>query len=237
MREQRLPKRVLQIAGLLILSMCAVFGIQAAVGSSPATTFINPDAGKSDAERRQLHTDARANFDQKYRAWLDDFIKSGNDPRSLERIEISASYPEPLPDLDSAAKDAELIVRGVAKSVRFEPYGGAYVTLEVQQTVKGNSASKEIVIHQAGGPMPWRDYKSGYLAVGENEWLLLPGEEALLLLSSDRQPGTYRVQSFTGTYLVNAQRRVSALEGNPFAAELDNLPVDVASALVGNAAN
>jgi hypothetical protein len=176
----------------------------------------NPEAGLSDAQRYAMHSALRAKGEAKARAWRQAFIASHRDPRGLRQVHMLAMF-EPGPStLQGAVADADLIVIARVESVRFDDQSGAFVMLGVERTLKG-SAGHQIEVTEIGGPEIAQDGVSGVLKVAENAPLLLPGDRAMLFLKQGSIFGTagYRVQSFTGTYMLN-NGRVRALAGNQF---------------------
>ena len=211
-------RRLFRLAVIAPVAFLVVLLVQLA-SAQTSTQIPNPEEGLSDAERRERHERGWREFEVQYQQWLADFSKSGVNPQSLDQRGIDASYVEPLQDLPSAVELADLIVTGVVKSLRFEAFTGTFVTLSVEDSLKG-SVGAEVVVHLQGGPMPERDYKAGYLAVAENEIYLFEGDRVLLLLSKS-EGSVYEPLSFTGTYKIDTRGQIVAVEENPFKSNME----------------
>ncbi|MBI2776287.1 MAG: hypothetical protein HYX57_03320 [Chloroflexi bacterium] len=195
-----------------------------AIGADNLKQWVNTEAGKSDAEKAKEFEQGRQAFQAKYEAWLADFVAQGRDPRKLQRVEMLATALDPQLDLSAAVAKASAIVAARVDSVEFLPSATSIVTLSVTQTAKGDSV-KTIRILQAGGPAPDPNWGEDTLSFAESDPLLLPGDEAVLFLEGPDSDGIYSVQSFTGSYAIK-DGRPRALEGNPFAGQVDALTVD-----------
>ncbi len=180
--------------------------------------IVDPLAGKSNQERMVAIQDSKKEFTARYAAWLADFAASGRDPRSLKRVEMLVTALDPQPDLATAVRNASAIVRVHAESVEFNASGSAVVTLSVTGSAKG-TPGRSIRIVQAGGPAPDAQWGIGTLGYAASDPLLLPGDDAVLFLEGPYADGSYGVQSYTGSYLVN-DGKLEAVEGNPFRAEI-----------------
>ena len=208
----------------------ATLVVAALLGTAAVATASTPDVPETvdiehmtDAEELVASTAGRNEFHARYRAWLDEFIASGSDPRDLPQSPIMAYYMPPLTDLPSAIGEATSVVVGTASSVSFHHGGGATVTFVVDRTLKGELGDS-VTIEQGGGPMPNPDWESGTLAYAENAPLLLPGDRAILLLEP-ADGGAWWVQSFTGIYRIEGPV-VRALDGNPFRGDVDGMPLE-----------
>lgn len=174
-----------------------------------------PRAALPPAERQAAEQAAFEQFQQRRAAWIEAFQASGRDARDLPRAALLASYAPPKPTVAAAADAAARVVSGRVESVRFTPSGTA--------TVFRASDGTAVELVQNGGPEPAENFVDGTLAYAENAPLLLPGDDAVLVL--ERGPGgTLEIQSWTGLYVVR-DGRVTAVEGNPFKASVDGRTV------------
>jgi hypothetical protein len=180
---------------------------------------IDPTAAAATAAAGNAGTELA---DKNYELWLEDFYRSGIDPRSLEWVELLGDFGPPVDTLDKAVDAAALIVSGMATNVEFLPgahgLGEARVTFAVDAVVKGAGlmSDNEAVVVFGGGPHPDPTGESkalmGYFAPAP---LLLEGDQAVLLLkSSGKSPGTYvAVPSYGVNKVVSST--VTATEGSP----------------------
>jgi hypothetical protein len=221
-----------RVAGIAI---GAVTGLALAAGVYAVTANLqteeskgepaqNPCYGLSDSECHALITDSEKQFEARLAAWLAEFNSKDIDLRALPTAPLNATYGPTYTDLDSAIGAADVIVLGVAKSVKFEPQW-ASVTLLVEQALKGSPAA-EITIRQGGGPEPYPDWDSVVLGIAEADPLLFPGDRALLFLNYGDLEKTYEVQPVSGHYRLDAHSKVAPLELNPFAVSLDGLALE-----------
>jgi hypothetical protein len=176
-------------------------GIQVAPEKKPA----NPDVGKSDEQRLAEHKAAHAQQGK----FLQDFVASGKDPRALERLSVR-SYGAPVRTLDESVGRASHIIAGAVTNVSYTdgengslPRSQANVT--IRQLVKGEASQPEITVFQLGGPVP---SNGGRLAQLETDELLLPGDEVVLLLTSE--DGQFR--ALPGSGIIFFQNGVAAPE-------------------------
>lgn len=147
---------------------------------------------------------AIAAFQGVYKDWLEDFKKSGVDPRTLAWGELGGLYETSPETVDAAVRESRLVISGVATSVDFRAGGSlpqTVVTFKVDEVLKGDVGGT-IQLVFGGGPMPgpeiqnFEDARIGYWAV---EPLLLPGDEAILLLKDYRGNETgLAPQAWTG---------------------------------------
>jgi hypothetical protein len=205
----------------LIVAAAIALGIRQFTASSEPK---NPCADLADAECQELQSKLRAEFDRKFVVWVEEFNKENIDLRALPRAYSLAFYLPPLPGLPVSLGQADVVVVGTAEAVYFTPTD-AHVTVAVEQSLKGVTAGT-ITVLQSAGPTPFPSWDEPTLGYSENEPLLLPGDRALLFLEYDASAEAYRVQSFTGHYLINPDGKLSALEGNPFGASVNGQTVD-----------
>ena len=122
-----------------------------------------------------------------YREWLEGFKASGVDPATLPRSDMGGLYASGPQTIDEAVSSAVLIVSGVVTDVEFravDHWAQAFVTFEVKEVIKGE-AGPTLNLVFGGGPMPAahsESYKDAALGQWDVEPLVLPGDEAVLLL-------------------------------------------------------
>jgi len=220
--------RIIALAGGLLsglLLAVAVLQMSAADEPTPGAKEPDPCKGQTDEECNHTIDTLRSEGNAKVVKWVEDFIASGQDPRSLPRSFITALPAPPVPTLDHAVEDADRIVMGEVIGVEFEVvedtsgpatvWGTAHVSVE--STLKGDEA-KEVMVRQSGGPWPDADMKA-VLAYSEATPYLLKGDRVLLFLKEDELG--YSAQVWTGTYLVDEEDRLDAVTGNPFEASVE----------------
>lgn len=103
--------------------------------------------------------------------------------------------------------------------------GRALVTFEVDETLKADGEIADAITLQfGGGPVQHpHDRNRAVLAYLEPAPLLLPGDEALLLLH-ETEEGRYEVQLATGVNRI-ANAAVQSLEGSPLSDHFDDRPL------------
>ena len=106
-------------------------------------------------------------------------------------IKVSTWSPG-SPSLGSAAIQASVIVHGFVQTVHFvgNPSGGMpqmTASIGVRDVGKGSVAGTTIVVRQSGGPVA-RPGNRGALVRLEDEELILPGDEVVLLLTRSQGP-------------------------------------------------
>lgn len=200
---------------LLAGSLAAVTATASTVKPAPTP---NPDDALRPAQRNVLYQGIEADVQHRYASWLASPAATGLDLRALPRRPMAGSYPPGQPDLASARQRADRIVLGTVSSVGFRP-NGTLLQVQVDRTVKGQ-AGPAVLVFTGGGLFPDADFVHASLSIAESAPLLLPGDRAVLLLQdTGRVDGALEVQPFTGEY-VSTAGRVTALPGNPFAADV-----------------
>lgn len=169
------------ITAVVVAAAVAAGQIQAQLGE-PSKQLPDPWAGLSDAQRAEIVAAAHARNDE----YLQNFIRTGQDPRSLPRLEVPAYAASP-PSLRDAVAESTLIGTGRVMSVNFapNPSGGmplATSSVALDRVVKGEPVPT-LTIVQLGGPVAQET--GGALAQLNNDELLLPGDDVVLFLGRD----------------------------------------------------
>ena len=151
-------------------------GIQVA----PEKQFVNPDAGLTDEQRMQRVKDARSRQAEFVKA----FNASRADPRSLRKVTIQA-HAGSAGSLEEAADRANLIAVGTVKAVEFRPEDAdgparSLATVSLREVLKGPTGLTSVAVTQTGGSA--LSAEGPVLVQISNSELLLPGDEALLML-------------------------------------------------------
>ncbi|HEX6029992.1 MAG TPA: hypothetical protein VFY90_01090, partial [Tepidiformaceae bacterium] len=183
----------------------------------------DPDAGLTPEERLAKHAALRTESDMLRAQFLEDFQRSGTDPRRLERVPIDVDYDVPASSLQQAISDAEIVVLGRVKSVEFRYEGNGiivnYLTVDVEQTFKGTRSSGTITVAQLGGPeqiFHGDGSQHTVLAETPGDPLLFEGDEAFLLLVPAQAQGIFQSSGpFVSQYRVDGGQ-LRAVDGNPF---------------------
>ncbi|HEX7158282.1 MAG TPA: hypothetical protein VF214_04685 [Edaphobacter sp.] len=199
--------------GLLVAAVAA--------NSAPSKPGPNPEAGMTDQQRLAIRDAAHARNAQ----YLNDFVAQGRDPHSLPVIQVG-TYGAPVSTLNAAVSASDEIAHVRVRGVNFanDPSGGmptATTTLDVIGSVKGAS-STVLVIHQVGGPV-WQA-PGGALAELDTDPLLLPGDEAIVMLKRDSSGFMRPLIGVGVTFVKNG--RVQAEDANPFGAILTGHTAD-----------
>lgn len=204
----------------LVLVAASLLGGNSVLGSSGNKVPNNPEAGLSDSQRQALHNAAHARNSQ----FLREFVSGGRDPHSLPAIRVE-TYAAPPLTLASALSAADTIVQGRVRTVTFvdNPSGGmpiATATVDVTRNIKG-STSAVITVQQLGGPVAHGS--SGALAEFDTDQLLLPGDEAILMLKAVGE--VFHPLPGAGVNLIE-NGQVEAEASNPFGALFTGRSVD-----------
>jgi hypothetical protein len=196
----------LGIAVIVVAAATAAMGVTAiaSIVASDKNT-IDPWVGFTDQQKQAAVDQAH----QRNVQYLNDFEARHGDPRSLPVIKIPTYQPGSM-TVGLAVAEADVIVRGHVDAVRFtaDPNGGMpqmTATLRVEMVGKG-SVNSSIVVRQLGGPVAQAG-NTGALVQLEDEQLILPGDDVLLLLThSQANAGEYRPVYGAGVMLVLSER-------------------------------
>jgi len=220
---------VISLLLLLSLSCGAVPGAVSSPASCPPRTTPVNDTGLTEEQKAQLIESLRAEASRYYGVWVANLNPSTIPYATLAHAGMDASYTPPDGDSLSAAKaNASLVVGGTVRSISPQTTGGTNVTIAVNQTIKGQTAST-VLIHQASHLEPRDNWKTVVIVDAANAPLLLPGESVFLFLKPGSR-GLYQM-SYTGTYYVR-DGRILALAMNPFASKVNGLaPGDFSAAV------
>jgi len=121
-----------------------------------------------------------------------------------------------MTSLSEASRSADVIVRGrVSKLV--PGLSGTQTDFSVSDSIKGGSRSSISVV-QSALIVPGPDWSSPRIAESDAGPMLLPGDEAVLMLQATPQ-GTFIIQSYTGWYRVSGGR-VAPSSKSPFGGTL-----------------
>jgi hypothetical protein len=167
-----------------------------ATKNQPPTMDPTAIAEKDARQQRQI-----AASQEEHARWLEDFKTRDVDLRSLAWLESGAFYDAGPSTIEEAVREAAAIVSGTATQVEFRASGfstTALVQFHVAEVIAG-TAEDVIELVLGGGPV--RNLRTGEAALAYNAPapLLLPGDEAILILNAHpRNPGVLVPQSFTG---------------------------------------
>lgn len=193
-------------------------------------------AGLSDAEKEAEIAEAHtANLQ-----FLERFLKSGQDARSLPRREVS-DWAAPPDSLAEGLSGADLVVRGRVTAVDYRPDGGwiplTIASVKAESTIVDRQATlpagADLVVIQVAGPT-LAEGERGTLMYLESEQPIFPGDEAIFVLRS-APDGTFYPVPGAGVYRIEGGA-VYAQHGNPVAASLDGTDAVAFGALLQEAA-
>ncbi|HEV2415528.1 MAG TPA: hypothetical protein VGX27_12020 [Candidatus Dormibacteraeota bacterium] len=195
---------------VVVLSASVLGADTRLLGSSSSKGAPDPEAGLSDSQRQAMHDAAHARNSR----YLKEFVAAGRDPHSLPIVRVE-TYEAAPPNLGAALAAADAVVIGRVLNVTFadNPSGGmpiATATVEVTRKIRGTVGST-ITIQQLGGPVATES--GGALAEFDTDQLLLPGDEAILMLKL--KGGVFHPVPAAGVNLVR-NGRVLAEASNPF---------------------
>lgn len=218
--------------GLMTLIVAALSFSAGTILASSEKTWANPDAGRSADEVHDAQQAASNAFWARYPKWVQDQNDGQLDVRGLARYPMLASPGDPAPTLTEATTRAEQIVLGHVDGLTFRPGADTVVNVKVTRTLQGPAVDGIEVIFP-GGIQPYPDWDSPSLGVLESAPLPNPGDEVLLFLGrAATNESAFVPQSWTGVYGVNGEA-LDALEGNPFAYEIERLGLPGLVALLG----
>lgn len=153
---------------------------------------------------------------------------------ALPRIELQFSHAAPAASLEEALAKATLAVRGEVQRVEFrkaDPGVETLVTLKVAESLKGDA--KDIVtVVQPGGPVIYFDEhgdRTPQLLEFPGDTILFPGDEVVLFLvpNPNHAGAHWSAWPYTSQYRISGGA-VTALDGNPFAADIAGMsPADL----------
>ncbi len=207
----------------LVAGLTVAAGVYALTSSQ--SSGRDPCDGRSDAECAALIREADAGFRARFKEWLAQFNNTDFDLRSLPIAPGQVLFPEPAPDLAASVSSADVILVGTTKTVMFDGAFQAHVSIAINQSIKGTLVG-QVTVLQPGGPEPYPDWSTAVLVVNDADPLLLPGDRAVLLLDRHDETGAYELQPWTGRYLIGGDNKLTPLEGNPFAVEVDGKTLD-----------
>jgi hypothetical protein len=218
----------------------AAVALAVAFGAAPAISGADPKAplpdavlaaedAIPDAEREAMYM-AQLEAAQRARAdWITSFEASGQSVVGLPHTTLNVQYAASHPTFAAAVDAAAVIVHATVVDHRYTPQQ-TYATLRVHDVVKPVGLPAEIEVGIGGGPEPPDSIEGATLAIDETQPFLYVGTEAVLMLE-DGALGRY-VRGSTGTYLVDADRRVHPHATNPFGAAYDGMALpDLLAAL------
>ncbi len=171
------------IATAVVIAAAALTS-QLQLGFGDTKLGVDPWAGLTHEEREGEVARAHA----RNREYLENFIRSGQDPRSLPRGNVHAFGISPA-TLEDAFAQAEIVATATVSATSFasNPTGvgmpvAAHI-VDLEQVIKG-SAGDTLTVNQLGGPVA-QEGDAGALAQLSNDELLLPGDSVLLMLRQD----------------------------------------------------
>lgn len=224
------------LTGAAIVGGMMVGALAASAASTDKGVAVNPSQGLTNSQRLAEYQQMRAAFNSRYEAWLTT-LDLGSLPFSrLERLPILGTFVGPqVATLPEAVGAASLIVS--ARVVKIVPtaFAGTQVVVAVTSVLKG-AAVGDVVITQPGGLRPTSDWKGITIAYAPNDPLLLPGEQALLLLNRTGPSGEWTVQPVTGLYYIEGNT-LHALPDNPFGNAVERLGLSAVASEIAAVAN
>lgn len=204
---------LLGAASLAAVGVFALAGIPVGPSSKPT-----PPPGHSIAEAQAIMDKAHAANVQ----FLKDFVASGRDARSLQRIEIAASGDVP-PTLAEAVHAAQLVARAVVIHTTFvsgtDGFPLTTSTLRLVEVLKAPSSvsvGTEIRILQVGGPVPQPMPMAEGLAQLTTDELVLAGDDVIILANFRADLGVFQPLSGAGIFF-NENGRIVPEDSNRFA--------------------
>jgi hypothetical protein len=227
----------MQILRMRTMAIAVVLGAASVAGVSLLTTAgtlgapipkPTPGPGLSIAEAKAV-IDAAHSADVQY---LKNFVASGRDPRSLQRLEIAASglIPETLAEAVGAA---QLVARAsVIRTTFVSGANGPLATstlrlVEVLKAPASQSVGMDIQVLQHGGPVPQPMPMGGGLLQLTIDELVLAGDDVIILANFRPDLGVFQPLPGAGI-LFNKNGRIVPEESNRFGHSLAGAtPADV----------
>jgi hypothetical protein len=194
---------------------------------APEKQFVNPDAGLTSAERMAKIEAGRA----RQRDFFNQFVASGQDPRSLPRISVSP-YSGPIASLKETVATADAIVAGTVSRQDFSRSGDGVersrARISVDTIIKDSTVlPDELVIDQTGGPVLGQGGPALFqLDVDE---LMLKGDKGVLFLRASNG----RIWTLPGSGIVFIQDGLAVPEASSrFAGDIRGLTLPQLLALI-----
>jgi hypothetical protein len=214
-----LRMRTIAIAVLLGAASLAGVGLLATAGTLGAPiSKPTPPPGHSMAEAQAI-IDAAHSANVQY---LKNFVASGRNPRSLQRIEIAASgdLPETLAEAVGAA---QLVARASVIHTTFVSGADGFPlstsTLRLVEVLKApasQSVGTEIQVLQVGGPVPQPMPMGGGLAQLTTDELVLAGDDVIILANFRPDLGAFQPLWGAGILFTRGNGRIVPEESNRF---------------------
>ena len=205
----------------LLLGLAAASFIAGLAFAGPLKFWINPDLGRSEAERnaaQQANTDA---YWKKYATWLAEEVAKHRDVHSYPVAEQTVSVANPAATLSDSIARATTIIEATVDSLEFRASADAVVHLTVTKSFKGDGrAAIEVVLPDGLFPDENWDPVLGVVAAIP---MLYPGDRVVLFLGpSGLDDGRFVPQAWTGTYRT-LNGSLEGVVGNPFASQVEKL--------------
>ena len=211
----------------LVLAMAVTASI-VAVRAQGGGTYVNPDAGLTDAQRDAKYKTATAVSGQQQYQLTQEFIASGISVANLPQAPLLLDAVLPPYDLNQAVAAASEIVDGTVQSQRVmaspDRPGLAWVisTLSVRSWLKGGDNSKTVELRQLG--VPGRDLDGRWsIGVIASDPVAEAGHEVIVLSSGRDKSG--RLQALGNGVMTVDNGMVQPNPNDPNLAPIRGTPV------------
>jgi len=204
-----------------------ILGVTVTLAQTGSKTWVNPDVGRSDAERAATV----AQLKDRNAKWVEEFVSGGRDPRQLPIVQMD-TWSAGASSLAEARSQSTAVVSGTVLSTTYkaDPNNLTESVATVRVNGIGRGAPPETIqVHQVGGPA-WSP-TGGELQELQGDPLLLPGQDVVLLLApASTSSDSYTTVYGAGVYWITSSG-LRAPEANSFASEINGLTVEAAFAL------
>ncbi len=191
MSDTRLRHALYFVIPAIVAGIAAVTII--AVRAQGGGTYVNPDAGLTDAQRDAKYGTARAGSTDQQAKINEQFATAHTSVANLPRIPSLAFYDRSQYNIAQATAAAHDVVYGTITdqyivTLRGQPAVSSVVSvISVQGRLKGAGAGTTVELEQAGTPV-LRDDGTYALVVNENDSVMNVGDE-VLVFSRSRSAG------------------------------------------------
>jgi len=207
-------------AAIVLIAVVAYAGGTYGADAAGAKSAVDPDIGMSESARMAAHEQNSAAFWAHYDAWVRQVDAS--DLKAIHTEQLMASVQASADNLLDSVARADVVVLGRVTSVKFQPTADAVVQVQVDKRIKG-SAGDVITLVVPWMLLPSKDWKEVGIGYVEAVPVMYPGDSVILLLQSDPgHPGAFGVQPWSGLYQI-ADGSIHAVDGNPFAKEVQSM--------------
>ena len=165
---------------------------------------VNPFAGMSDAQQRNLMLQETQAWNQRYIAWVASLDLSSLNLSALAVVPSSGdTLGPPAKTLSAAVASADVIVEGTVEAETSSPAFFTDAVVSVSAQLKGSVAATTSVV-LGWYLQPTTDWSSEFIVQDPGQPLVFPSDQVILFLTRD-PTGAYWAQAFSGFPVINGE--------------------------------